>query len=213
MFSQSKIKKQAIKGLFQKKVIYLVSSPFSKRDFERFGIENWIKSGWHVNVFDITSFLYPEYWKYSDGKNINYNFEGLKTFKNINEVLYALNNIKKKIIFIDYLQLSKTEFKIRKVAKACGVLIKSKLGLYPTYKIERNIRELFSLIKNPVTLTHKLGLYIKYKIQKIRDNKYFPDYMVVGGNEGMRGINIKKTSVIKAHNLDYDFLIKKKILS
>lgn len=211
MFSKSKIEKKKIKPLFKKKVVYLVSSPFSKRDFDRFGIENWIKSGWQVNVFDITSFLFPEYWRYSDGKNITYNFEGLKTFKNINEILFVLKNIKKKIIFIDYLQLTKTEFKIRKIAQAHGVLIRPKLGLYPTYEIERNIRDLFSLIKNPVTLTKKLGLFIKYKIQKIRENKYFPDYIIVGGNEGMRDINIKKISVIKAHNLDYDFLIKKKI--
>ena len=125
-------------------------------------------------------------------------------------MLRTLNNIKKRVVFIDNLQFSKAEYIIRKVASAHGVLIRAKLSLYPTYNIKRNICELFCLIKNPIILTRKLNLFIKYKIQEIRDKKYVPDYMVVGGSKGMQDINNKKTSVIKAHNLDYDFLIKKK---
>ena len=40
--------------------------------------------------------------------------------------------------------------------------------------------------------------------------KYSPDYVVVGGNKSLSGINEKKTSVIKAHNMDYDFFIQEK---
>lgn len=97
MHLQSKIIKKKIKPLFQKQVIYLVSSSFTKRDFERYGIKNWIKSGWEAKVFDVTSFLYPEYWRYIDGDKISYNFKGLTIFQNINEVLFALNNIKKRL--------------------------------------------------------------------------------------------------------------------
>jgi len=210
MHLQSKIKKKKIKPLFQKQVIYLVSSCFTKRDFERYGIKNWIKSNWQVKVFDVTSFVYTEYWRYIDGDKISYNFEGLTIFQNINEVLFALNNIKKKVVFIDILKLSKAEFIIRKAASAHGVLIKLNLGLIPTYNIERNIWVLFCLIKKPIILIHKLILFIKYKTQKIRYKKYFPDYLVVGGSKSMQHINNKKTSIIKAHNFDYDFLIKKK---
>ena len=210
MHLQSKIIKKKIKPLFQKQVIYLVSSSFTKRDFERYGIKNWIKSGWEAKVFDVTSFLYPEYWRYIDGDKISYNFKGLTIFQNINEVLFALNNIKKKVVFIDILKLSKAEFIIRKAASIHGALIRLNLGLIPTYNIERNIWVIFCLIKNPIILARKLNLFIKYKIQKIRDKKYVPDYMVVGGSKGMQDINNKKTSIIKAHNFDYDFLIKKK---
>ena len=46
----------------QKQVIYLISSPLSVRDYERFGISNWINANWKVKVFDITKFyLNPDY--------------------------------------------------------------------------------------------------------------------------------------------------------
>jgi hypothetical protein len=81
----------------QKQVIYLISWPFTKSDLKRFGIKNWIARGWKVKVFDITCFLHPEFWRYVNGDKLSYNFKELSIFKNINEVLSAINNIKKRL--------------------------------------------------------------------------------------------------------------------
>jgi len=194
----------------QKQVIYLIREPLSVRDLKRFGIKNWIARGWKVKVFDITNSLRPEFWRYVDGDKLSCNFKGLTIFQNINQVLSALSNIKKKVVFIDHIDFSSIEQRIRKVAHAHGVLIRMNLGLIPSYNVKKNIWELFFLIKNPIIFTRKLILFIQYKIEKIRAKKYPPDYIVVGGSKSMLGINQKKTSVIRAHNFDYDFFIKKK---
>jgi hypothetical protein len=41
------------------KIIYLIESPFNKRDYERFGIETFIQDGFEVYVWDFTPFLRP----------------------------------------------------------------------------------------------------------------------------------------------------------
>ena len=108
----------------QKQVIYLLDFPLSSRDFERFGIKNWIENNWKVKVFDFTRFLFPELWRKIDGDNLSIDFEGLTIFKNINEALSALNNLQNKVVFIDLLAYSINDNKIRSIARYHGLLVK-----------------------------------------------------------------------------------------
>jgi len=194
----------------QKQVIYLVSYPLGIRDFKRFGIKNWINHGWKVKVFDVTKFLFPGFWKYIDGDKFSVNFEGLTIFQNVNEVLSTLNNLQNKVIFIDIIGFSSGEQRIRKAARDHGILVRIKIGSIPEPEYKKKIPNLFRLIKNPITLVDKLIYFVKKKIEKIRAERYFPDYCVVGGIKSMSGINNKNTSIIKAHNLGYDLFIKEK---
>ena len=194
----------------QKQVIYLISSPLGERDFVRYGIKKWINHGWKVKVFDFSKFLFPGFWKYVDGDKFSVNFEGLTIFQNVNEVLLILNNLQNKVIFIDSMGFSSAEQRIRKAACDHGALVRIKIGSIPEPKYKKNIPNFFLLIKNPITLIVKIIFFIKKKIEKIRAERYFPNYCVVGGIKSISGINHKKTSIIKAHNRDYDFFINKK---
>ena len=194
----------------QKKVIYLVCSPLSSRDFKRFGISNWIKQNWEVKVFDLTSFLYPKLWEYVDGKKLSIDFEGLNIFKSLNEVLSAFNQLKSQVIFVDLLGYSKDEHKIRKNASIHGKVIKLELCEIPNAKTKKDIyRILSSLVNKPLIFFKKLIVFMTTKVEKMREILHFPDYLVVGGKKSMNFIKSKKISVIKAHNLDYDFLLQK----
>ena len=122
----------------QKKIIYLVCSHVSKRDFKRLGIKNWIDHGWKVEVFDITKFLFPSFSKYINENKFNADFEGLIVFQNINEVLSTLNNLKNKVVFIDIIGFSSAEQRIRRVARDHGVLVRLKLGSIPEPKYKKN---------------------------------------------------------------------------
>ena len=42
------------------RIIYLIESPFNQRDYERFGIEIFIRAGFEVYVWDFTPFLRPQ---------------------------------------------------------------------------------------------------------------------------------------------------------
>lgn len=191
----------------KKKVIYLVRNPFNARDFKRFGIKNWINHNWETEVFDITKFLNPGYWRYVDGDKLSFNFEGLTIFQNINDVLSRINNLQNKVVFVDILGFSNLETRIRAAARGHGVLVKLNLNFIPIAKINKNVWELFRLIKNPIAFIKKSISFVNNRVQKIRAERY-ADYTVVGGNKSMLGINEKQTSVIKAHGLDYDFFIQ-----
>jgi len=194
----------------KKQVIYLVNSPFSSRNFERFGIKNWIDNNWKVKVFDLTNFLFPKFSRAIDGDNLSINFEGLTIFKNINEALSTLDNLQNKVVFIDILGYSSKEQKIRSIARYHGLLVKLELGSIPQFNADKNFPKLLNLIKNPIVLVKKLIPFLQNRLEKIRAIRYFPDYLIVGGTKSMLGVNHKKTSVIKAHNFDYDFLIQEK---
>lgn len=194
----------------QKKVIYLISSPLSERDFNRFGIKNWVNKGWKVNVFDCTFFLFPKFWKFINGDKLSCNFEGLKIFHNINEALAAIQSLENKVVYIDFLGFSAAETQIRKVAHRNGVIVRMSLSSIPEPKSKKNIFYVLSLIKNPIISFEKLIFLIQTKLEQIRAKGTIPDYLVVGGTKSMLDVNNKKTLVIKAHNFDYDFFIKEK---
>ena len=194
----------------QKQVIYLISSPLSERDFNRFGIKNWINRDWKVNVFDFTFFLYPKFWKFINGDKLSCNFGGLKIFQNINKALAALQSSENKVVYIDFLGFSAAETQIRKVANRTGVLIRVLSGSIPEPENKINIFNIFSLIKNPIFFLKKLFFFIQKKFEQTTAKKNIPDFLVVNGTKSMAGIKSKKTSVIKAHSFDYDFSITKK---
>lgn len=192
----------------KRQVIYLISSPLSKRDFDRFGIRNWLDSGWKVKVFDITKFLYPEYWDYISGDQLSIKFQGLRIINNFREIITLFEDIKSKVVFIDLLKFSKMEEKIRNAARNHGPLVKIKLGSIPKVELKRDILSLFSLLKNPLIFFKKFKIYLKRKFEINRSLNYTPDYLVAGGKNSISRINYKTTSLIRAHNLDYDFFIK-----
>ena len=125
----------------QKQIIYLINSPLSERDFNRFGIKNWINGGWKVNVFDFTFFLYPKFWKFINGDKLSCNFEGLRIFININEALAVLRSLENEVVYIDLLGFSSAEARIRKAVQRNGVLVRMLLGSIPEPKSTKNISE------------------------------------------------------------------------
>lgn len=194
----------------KKEVIFLVETPLTERDVKRFGIQNWINRGWNVRVFDITKFTYPEYWRDIDGEKLSCIFDGLTVFNNINQILFEINNLQNKIVFIDLLDFKKTNVKIKKSAQAQGVVVKLRLGHTPKIQTSRTFVEILNLFIDPILTLKKLILLTKNKLKQIRAKKFNPDYLVVGGKKSMSNINYNKTSVIKAHNLDYDSFIGRK---
>ena len=122
-----------------------------------------------------------------------------------------LNKLKNKAVFIDLLGASYTENRIRKTVKAFGVLVGINLGSIPQAKIS-SIWEKISLLKRPIIFLNALKKNLKYNFKQILLEKIVPDYVVVGGTKSMVGIKDNKTSIIKAHNFDYDFFLKKNIV-
>ena len=113
-----------------RQVVYLITSPLSKRDYDRFGIQRWIDRGWNVKVFDFTKFLKPEFWDYVDGEQLSVDFDGLKIIEDENSALKLIENLEGKTVFIDIIPFSGTEQKIRQVASKKGVTLRLKCSRY-----------------------------------------------------------------------------------
>jgi hypothetical protein len=187
-------------GRMSKQIIYLINSPLSDRDFDRYGIQKWINCGWSVKAFDITKILRPEFSISVSSPKTSVDFE-LTQFDSINEILLALKSLENKAVFVDIIDFGSIESKIRAAAFREGVLIRLRYGTIPVLKSEINAKKILKLFKQPYITILKI-------IEKIRVRRYVPNYWVVGGSESMAGINGEKSLIILAHNRDYDSFIQ-----
>ena len=46
-----------------RKVVFLLDQPFDARNFERFGIEQWRRRGWSIEVWDLTPLVHADVWR------------------------------------------------------------------------------------------------------------------------------------------------------
>jgi len=193
--------------IYKRHVVYLITSPLSKRDYERFGIQRWLDRGWEVKVFDFTKFLKPEFWSYVNGYKLSFDFDGLKIIEDVNSALKLIENLEGKTVFIDIIGPSGIEQKIRQAAKKKGVLLVLKFGR-PNFR-ESVLSNLLKKVKKALIDPGRVFTTIIDKIGQFREDA--PDYVVLGGT-----INpIPKTSkgkpaIIITHTLDYDFFLTDK---
>ena len=116
----------------QKLVVYLITSPLSKRDYDRFGIQRWLDRGWEVKVYDFTKFLKPKFWDYVDGTTLSIGFKGLNICEDEYSALSSVRQLKAETVFIDIISSSsRAEQKTRQAAKKKGIILKLRLGYFP----------------------------------------------------------------------------------
>jgi hypothetical protein len=187
----------------KKLVVYLIISPLSKRDYDRFGIQRWLDRGWEAKVFDYTKFIKPKLWDYVDGTGLSIDFEGLNIFEDEKSALSSIRQLKTGVVFIDLISSSRAEQKTRRVAHKKGVMLKLKLGSLPVAQFDSSI---FSNMAQKA-LNNPFGFFpnVSNKIRQFREDA--PDYFVVGGNASILNTSKGNPSIIKAHNFDYDYFI------
>lgn len=195
----------------KKLVIYLMSYPFTKKDFTRFGVQQWIKNNWKVKIFNVSYFVNKKLFQYVKKDDKILSFKQLLYFKNYDSILSAINNLSNDVVFVDLLGNSIVERNIRKAAHNHGVMILLNLGFFPQAKIQRDfIKLLILLIFYPVKFLKKTVNFLINIKNYILVKNDSPDYIVVGGNKSLMKSKNKNSKIIKAHNFDYDLIIQKK---
>jgi hypothetical protein len=203
-----------------KNILYLTQSPFSIRDYNRFGIEIIVNNNFKVQLWDLSPLFglkKSPLFKIRDIiaiKNFNYKIihskkQFYKEIEKINNTTLIIN-----IFGIDF----KTAFIFKKI---------SKLGI-PYAIFSANILPIYSNLKKrkaKITYTEKIiSFFIKIKslnIYKI-NKKIFqylpsrllkinpPDYILAGGKLSLKNSRIPlapDTKVIWGHSLDYDLFL------
>ena len=192
-------------------VVYLVSSPLSDRDFNRFGIGRWIERGFNVKVLDFTMLLKPKYLKLFDSKPLLSSFNDVVMIKSIRMMKQLLKSYDDNCIFIDLIDdFSYLEFKIRRIIKKRGTLIQLKMIMFPTYDaveigIRRYLLKFKRVFADPTIIIRKISVIIRQYLQ------IASDYLIVSGGSSPINTNHRQTgSIIRVHSFDYDYVLNDK---
>ena len=198
--------------IFKRQVVYIISSPLSKREFDRYGIQRWQDRGWEVKVFDFTKFLHPEFWDHLDGLKRSVEFDGLKIVDDEKSALASFESFENGGLFIININslnsFADKERKIWQAAKNKGRTLVFRLGSVAPLQVFHS--KLKHKIKNALMRPSRIFSSINNKINKIKNSsKESPDYIVVGGSTAnIKSDNSQKiTTIIKAHTRDYDLLL------
>lgn len=195
-------------------IIFITNFPFSKRDYDRFGIETLEGNGINTFVFDCTKYFNIEIHKKYFEK-LHYPFKKYFKLSSKKEILDKISSFEsQKNIFVDLLPDCKKSKKIRWIIKKSNMkLMKIELGLLP--KIEQiNMPIFYRCIKkifNPIKFIRSINLLLNKIIDNIFDNIYkvSPDILLLSGKKSNLLID-DNISIIWAHAFDYDNYLKNK---
>lgn len=195
-----------------KKVIFLLESPFTKRDFERYGIEILKNHEFVIEIWDISPFLNPNFYK-------NHIPDDLlkpiyhKLLKSKIEIKNLLFKLKKNDIIMSLISVNKRSVFIFKFLSSNKINFGfSFVNTIPVSLSPLSLKNRFlNLIINPKLFIERilnLGSFNK-------SFKTYPNYIIVGGKRSLdlvkkKNLITEKTTIIKTHTRDYDIFLKNK---
>lgn len=197
-----------------KRIIFLVGTRFSPRDYQRFGIELLQKNGFDVEVWDPTPFLHPKLLQECSYLGM-FNYDGLTLFTDRIKLYSKLSKLSRAdfvIVSVGYnfltlgifrsLSKSSADYAVYSTNISPEPVVKEKLQYLLVKKIKGLARYMY--LETWKNLFMKLpARYLKVKPAKVvltRGDKYFVYKYPVG----------KSTRVLQAHALDYDLYLKEK---
>ncbi len=182
-----------------KEVIILSHGIFSKRDYNRFGIDI-LKRNFFVKILDCTAWINKNYWKLNL-QNIYRNKEYI-SIGSKNDFLKFISQTNSPIV-IDRLPVNKETNWMRKLLRKRNSLF---VDLYlneiplPKKNIRQTVLKFFKIIINPRKIINKfIDIFQKKKCISIKSNS---NISLVGGLASSN--KLKNKEVINAHNMDYD---------
>jgi hypothetical protein len=198
-----------------KNIVFFISQPLDNRNYDRFGVQYWIDSGWKVEVWDLTPFLFPKVWDnfLQLGKKIK-----LTPFYHqihCKEDIFQRASTAEPGIFIDLIEINQYVYlKIKLLLLSRGFLsLTLRMGAIPLpvpYNANR-IERMWALLRNIVSKESNLLSTFKHLFLKVYFEHLLGPYQkqlfrVVSGNvtylEALA--LIPNEQIVKAHNFDYD---------
>lgn len=189
------------------KKIFLILTDigFSKRDYDRFGI-NQLKKEFEVKVLDFTKLFSLYFWK--NYKEKIFYFKGYKRVSNEKDLKLIFSE-KRIVVALDFLSSLTRANSVRKLVKNYRIPLAlifngSVMPLKRTF-IE-NIFVIYFYLFNPQKLIKKL-LSFNLRSRSVQSVNY--DYALVSGRADLQSKLIHKdTKIIKAHSFDFEEVIK-----
>ena len=184
-------------------LIFLTLSPFGSRDYDRFGIEI-LRKNFDVHIFDMTALYRPEFVKTS---TIDiHHFDSYHSIDSRTKFLSLLKEISIAAA-VDFLDISRTSFFVRKNLKERGVLLtKVQNGLQPKAPEPPTSSKIADQLLVPAKW--KNLLFSIHKVLKPQDF-FGSDNILVGGLAGKSLVAAKYSKeIVPIHSFDYDIYLK-----
>jgi hypothetical protein len=183
-------------------VVFITESPFTERDFSRFGI-SILNHTFEVLILDCTSMLKPHFWeKYKEGI---FNCSGYHIINDIEKLLLHIEKIKNNSIAIDLLGRNFKACRIRMILQEFGIdRVILQTGLLPKENdlVVKNFG--VNLRNDSISFFKK---FVGYTIRCIAPSQ-LPQIALCSGQAGLNdprlvGVNHK----VFGHSWDYDLYL------
>lgn len=196
-----------------KKIIFFVEVTFSKRDYERFGIEIFMKNGLDVEIWDFTPFLYPEVHNtYTPPDPVKLDF--YHVFHEYEEALTKISKLDRSSFIINFIPYNLNTFKIFRLISKMKVPYGYFAFAYPSYHIKASpramLKKIFIRLKNG-----DIKFLLDYLFRRI-PFKFFgiaPARMIIASGEKYRTGSLpvsSSTEIVWAHTMDYDIYLRER---
>ncbi|MBF0504257.1 MAG: hypothetical protein HQL14_04045 [Candidatus Omnitrophica bacterium] len=189
------------------KIVFLLSSVFSQKDKERFGVEILQQNGFEVEVWDFTPFLNPWRWGISEPFDKS-QFEAYRVLLTKKEALGALSGLTKDCLIICVVDYSyETFFLYRKISDLrlpyCLIAYN-----FPTFDMKSGRSNIFKRLAN--LSFEKLRVHLFYKIPfQWLGVKPAKIVLMLGGGDTLTRCTIDRTTeIIRSHYFDYDLYLQ-----
>lgn len=189
------------------KIIFLIGAPFNKRDYERFGVDVFIKNGFEVCIWDFTPLLFPKvFTKVKPPGPINY--RNLFRFYRKKDALEVIRKEARNTFFVSLIPFNIITFSMFRAISKC------------------NLPYCVSLAGATLGTPQNMGNSLARKIRSTTIRKLIDHYLLrippqilgihpavlcfVGGQKSIKKrpeIN-KETQLVWIHTYDYDIYLK-----
>jgi hypothetical protein len=189
-----------------KRIVYLTDQPFDDRNYQRFGIQAWIDRNWSVEVWDLTPWAQPRFWRTFIGLNQEIRtFAGYFPIASGRELARRLAQSRQIRFFIDLTGENYHSMRAKRALLGYGATrVTSATGSIPIpdRKVARGVISRLSRLysKGP---RGTLKLLSDAFYSKVIASRLAPGLTVVAGENSVNDA-AQRHGIIKAHNFDYD---------
>jgi len=193
-----------------RRIVYLIEQPLDQRNFERFGIQNWIDHYWGVEVWDLTPWAHPNVWKnyLESGRELK-RFAGYFPIASGNQLKVRFSEFAPIECFVDLtgenyccLRVKSSLHRRRAMRIICdagSIPVPKNAG---TSGLGSKMRK--AVAKGPIKFINALGSAV---LRQLAAAFVRPDLAIVSGERSVSS-GRQSREMVKAHSFDYDTYLR-----
>jgi hypothetical protein len=186
------------------KVIFFTQVPFTPNDYERLGIDLIEQNGFEVEVWDLSTFLYPEVYRLAEAHN-SMSHAKCRRFATQREAQAAIAKLPRSCFVVCVVNYRYQTYTIyRALSKARLAYAVTATNTLPTIQVTRRPADIFAKLKQSSVsmLLNAAFARTPYRLLGVRP----ATVAIVGGEQSfVRNYPIASTTrMLWTHNWDYD---------